>query len=107
MRNVMMKPDSALVNFPASPVGDNSKLNKYLDACYLLGDPHLGRKFVTGVPLDRRGDREKMQMEQFEDEVIGIPPGRHFHVCMGDLFDKHTVDNKWVDFAYETYRQAA
>lgn len=107
MRNVMMHPDSAVYNFPLSPLGDTSRLNKYLDYVYLLGDPHLGKKFVTGVPLNRRGDREQMQRDQFEDEVIGIKPGRHFHVCMGDLFDKFTVDNKWVDFAYETYRQAS
>lgn len=107
MRNISMNPESKLINFPLSPLGDKSRLNKYLDYTYLLGDPHLGRKFVTGVPLDRRGDREELQRKQFEDEVIGLKPGRHFHVCMGDLFDKFTVDNKWVDFAYETYRVAA
>ena len=107
MREIMMHPDSKVYNFPPSPMGDKSKLNKYLDYVYILGDPHLGKKFSTGVPLHRRGDREEMQKKQFEDEVIGIKPGRHFHVCMGDLFDKFTVANHWVDFAYETYRQAS
>lgn len=107
MRNVMMHPDSKIYNFPKSPMGPTSTLSKYLDYVYLLGDPHLGKKFTTGVPLHRRGDREQMQREQFEDEVIGLKPGRHFHVCMGDLFDKFTVANHWVEFAYQTYRQAS
>lgn len=102
-----MADNSRCITFPKSPLGDNSKLNKYLDHCYLLGDPHLGRKFTTGVPVDRKGDREEMVREQFRNEVIGLKPGRKFHVCMGDLFDKYTVDNAWVDFAYKTYREAS
>ena len=35
----------------------------------LIGDPHLGRVFKTGVPTHRLGDRERLVEEQFYAEI--------------------------------------
>lgn len=99
--------NSRIITFPESPIGITSPMNKYLNYVYLLGDPHLGRKFNSGVPLDRKGDREYEQLENFHSEVVPIKPGRDFHVTMGDLFDGFQVDNNIVEFAYRTYREAS
>jgi len=55
-----------------------------------LGDVHLGRTFRNGVPLHRRGDREKMVWDQFIQEISS----GDFDVLIqvGDLFDKFRVD---------------
>ena len=107
MKTFIMPEGSRVINFPVSSLGPNSTLDKYLQHCYLLGDPHLGRKFKTGVPVHRLGDREQAVKVDFQESLIGLKPGRKFHVCMGDLFDKFTVPNEWVEFAYQTYREAA
>lgn len=99
--------NSRIINFPPSPIGISAPLNKYLNYVYTLGDPHLGRKFLAGVPLERRGEREREQREWFHSEVVPIKLGRDFHVTMGDLFDSFQVDNETVEFAYRTYREAS
>lgn len=99
--------NSRILNFPDSPIGITSPMNKYLNYLYLLGDPHLGRKFLNGVPLERRGEREREQREWFHSEVVPIKLGRDFHVTMGDLFDSFVVDNDVVEFAYRTYKEAS
>lgn len=72
----------------------------------ILGDPHLGRKFKTGVPLHRMGDRERMQWADFEHQVMN--PGRvRWHVNMGDLFDKFVVAPEIVLRAARIYERAA
>ena len=38
----------------------------------LIGDVHAGKKFEAGVPLHRRGDRERMQIEQFRAELAAV-----------------------------------
>jgi len=68
------------------------------------GDPHLGRRFRTGVPLHRIGDREKMQWEQFEREITGAKSD--VHVCMGDIFDSFVVPPEVVLRVAEIYRRA-
>ena len=55
----------------------------------LIGDPHLGRKFEVGVPLDRRGEREKNVIEDFQARVRSRD--MDLTICMGDLFDKFAV----------------
>lgn len=70
-----------------------------------LGDPHLGRKFETGVPLHRKGDRERMQWEQFRTALLTTRA--EVHVTMGDLFDKFIVPPEVVLRAVDTYRRAA
>jgi DNA repair exonuclease SbcCD nuclease subunit len=71
---------------------------------HTIGDPHLGKRFVNGVPLHRRGEREKMVRERFVDELL-VPCD--FNVCMGDLLDKMVVDIATVLFAADEYRHAA
>ena len=68
-----------------------------------LGDPHLGKKFETGVPLHRRGDREAMQLAEFEAHLMAAPPG--LHICMGDIFDKMIVPYTVVYRAAMAYRR--
>lgn len=70
-----------------------------------LGDPHLGRKFETGVPLHRRGERERNQLAKFRDSLMQTRA--EVHVCMGDLFDKFIVPPEVVLFAAATYMEAA
>lgn len=72
----------------------------------LLGDPHLGRRFRTGVPLHRLGERETMVGEQFLAE-LRVPPGTELHVNMGDLFDKFIVPVEIVIWAADRYIEAA
>lgn len=72
----------------------------------VLGDTHLGRKFRTGVPLDRLGDREAMVWAQFEDELL-TSPKQAIHIHMGDLFDKFVVPPEVVIDAAAIYKKAA
>lgn len=55
---------------------------------WLIGDPHFGRNFANGTPLHRRGDRERMQREQFLAE---LNLDYQTIVMVGDLFDKPVV----------------
>lgn len=54
----------------------------------LIGDPHLGRKFETGVPLLRRGERERKQLAHFQ-RLLAVESD--YVVMMGDLFDSPQV----------------
>lgn len=55
-----------------------------------IGDPHLGKKF-GGVPLHRRGEREKSQFKQFSDELNA---DTNITIMVGDLFDTFNVTNE-------------
>jgi hypothetical protein len=70
-----------------------------------MGDPHLGRKFKTGVPLHRIGEREQMQWAQFSKELMSCTT--KYHINMGDLFDQFVVAPEIVLEAVRIYRQAA
>ena len=72
-----------------------------------LGDPHLGRSFLNGTPLHRRGDREIMQWADFEASLNRIPDGVKVHVCMGDLFDRWAVPFHVIRKAADAYKRAA
>lgn len=52
---------------------------------WLIGDPHLGKRFEVGVPLHRRGEREAHQMALFVEELA--TPNVDMVVMVGDLFD--------------------
>lgn len=71
---------------------------------HTLGDVHLGKKFENGVPLHRRGDRERMQFNQFVDDLA---TECSLHIQMGDLFDKMVVPYSVVFSAAMAYRAAA
>lgn len=72
---------------------------------HLLGDPHLGRSFVNGVPLARRGDRESHVDFQFYRDLLNC--NDDLHVCMGDLFDKAQVPYHVIMNTYLKYQFAA
>lgn len=75
-----------------------------LDKMTLLGDPHLGRKFLTGVPLERRGEREASVWQDFAQS---LDTDRKIHVCLGDLFDGFVVPPEVVIKAAHLYVCAA
>lgn len=70
----------------------------------LIGDPHLGRKFQTGVPLHRRGEREALQLKQFVEELRAPD---ELNICVGDLFDHPFVAFSVVLDAARAYHEAA
>jgi len=55
----------------------------------ILGDVHLGRVFKNGVPLHRRGEREKSIFDQF---CLELQTDCDVLIQVGDIFDKHRVD---------------
>lgn len=63
-----------------------------------IGDVHLGRKFRTGVPLNRRGEIENLFFTEFE-RIMRKPMQKKL-VQLGDLFDAPVVDN---DVLWRTY----
>lgn len=79
--------------------------DKIMTNIQTLGDPHLGRTFIEGVPLHRRGDREKMVWADFENSLNNV--SSKYHVCMGDLFDKSYVPYTVILRAYRAYKNAA
>lgn len=70
---------------------------------HFTGDPHLGRKFETGVPLHRRGEREASVQAQFIHELL---TPCDVNICVGDIFDKFVVAPEVVLFVVEAYREA-
>ncbi|WP_181181014.1 metallophosphoesterase [Mesorhizobium sp. B2-4-5] len=72
----------------------------------ILGDPHLGRAFVRGVSLEKRGLREKMMLEDFQQRVKASGQYDVF-ICLGDLFDKWAVPYGIVFQAAWSYLAAA
>lgn len=71
-----------------------------------LGDPHLGRQFKKGVPLARRGERERLMRRDLERQLV-VSRDTTTHICMGDLFDKPQVSYADLQHAYTAYRAAA
>lgn len=72
---------------------------------WLIGDPHLGRTFEAGVPLDRRGEREARQLQKFQTQLN--QKGLDYIVVMGDLFDHPYVGFAVVLDAYKALVNAA
>lgn len=75
-----------------------------------MGDPHLARKFVTGVAPAKKGIREAMVREHFKAHVNLFPDTgvqTALHICIGDLFDKFRVPEEDILFAAQTYIEAA
>lgn len=71
---------------------------------FLIGDPHAGKKFETGVPLHRRGEREKRQMERFRAELA---EPCDYNVCVGDVFDHPHVAYSVACAVADLYLEAA
>lgn len=76
---------------------------------YLIGDPHLGKDFLNGVPLNRRGERELHQRKTFLQELSAPErhPGLKTVIIMGDLFDKFKISNNVLVQTYEALQYAA
>ncbi|SKB63475.1 metallophosphoesterase family protein [Sphingopyxis flava] len=70
----------------------------------LIGDPHLGRKFENGVPLHRRGERERKQLTNFQEQLA---QDVDIVVSMGDTFDHPAVSNRVVMDVYNAVEAAA
>lgn len=70
-----------------------------------IGDVHLGRSYVNGVPFHMRGTMEKLQREKFEALLERGPV--EYTVLVGDLFDSFVVDPSDVDFAANALLGAA
>lgn len=62
-----------------------------------VGDVHLGRNYINGVPLDQRGKIEAKQWWEFEHLLMSSEAD--YLVQNGDIFDKFVVDNAIVDRA--------
>jgi predicted phosphodiesterase len=71
----------------------------------IMGDPHLGRRFVDGVPLARRGEREASIRKDFRDSLMA-GRGAGYHVNLGDTFDRVVVDYDTLRFAIQSYHEA-
>lgn len=71
---------------------------------HLIGDPHLGKKFEHGVPMQKRGLRERKQFQQFRDE---LETEADIIVMVGDLFDHPYVGYAVVDETAAAIRSAA
>lgn len=69
----------------------------------LIGDTHFGKKFKTGVPLNRRGELEEMFFTKFEKE---LNEPSDLVVQLGDLFDSVIVDLNTIDRVYNIINQA-
>ena len=75
-----------------------------------IGDPHIGRIWQTGVPSNRRGEREASQLAQLQQLLIPIEIGKYNTntiIIMGDLFDKAIVSNNVVKDFYNLITVAA
>lgn len=71
---------------------------------WLIGDPHLGRRFENGVPLHRRGERELAQMRKFKAE---LETDCDINIMVGDLFDHPQVSVAVIIEAVAAYERAA
>lgn len=71
---------------------------------HLIGDPHLGRKFETGVSLKNRGVREASLFQDFRDR---LETDADIIIMVGDLFDHPYVGYGVVDQAAAAIRSAA
>ncbi len=66
-----------------------------LSGIKVLGDVHAGKKFINDVPLHRRGERERMVLDQLRDELV-VGSEILAHIQVGDLFDAFEVPNAVV-----------
>lgn len=67
-----------------------------------IGDPHLGKKF-GGVPLHRTGEREALQISQFQQELNNESD---VVIMVGDLFDTFIVSNEVLLQAFDAITEA-
>lgn len=71
---------------------------------HCIGDPHLGRRFITNVPLSARGVKEQQLKDAYR---ANLNVKADIIAMMGDLFDKFDVPNDVILFAFQELEQAA
>lgn len=71
----------------------------------LIGDPHLGRKFLNGVPKNRLNDREELVYSSFQSLLN--QKNIDLYIILGDLFDKTSVSNSALNRAIDIVRDSA
>ena len=69
-----------------------------------IGDPHLGRRFITNVPLAARGVKERQLKESY---IENLSVKADYVIMMGDLFDKFDVPNDVILFAFQELEKAS
>lgn len=72
-----------------------------------IGDPHLGRRFITGVPSHRLYEREETQYAELDRLLNPSDPLIDNIVIMGDLFDRFVVSPTTVLRAVELLKKAS
>ena len=72
-----------------------------------IGDTHIGKKFKTGVPLDRLGEREELIFKAFEQQLKPETSNVNFIIHQGDLFDKPTISYTDLMRTTELIKEAA
>ena len=78
-----------------------------VDRVLFIGDPHIGRRFTTGVPSHRIGDREEFLFSTFKRLLNPTDPLITKIVIVGDLFDKFIVNPTYVYDTYEVFKQVS
>lgn len=88
-------------NIERNPIIEVVSDGKVIDKILFIGDPHLGRRFITGVPSHRVGDREAFVYAQFSRLLDNTDPLISKIIIVGDLFDKFVVSPTVV---FEAFR---
>lgn len=71
-----------------------------------LGDVHLGKRFLAGVPLHRRGEHEQMVRAAFAS-ALDEAGAYEIFIQPGDIFDTFSISNGVLLWTEETIRAAA
>ena len=72
---------------------DDQNPSVILFSIQVIGDCHLGRKFINGVPKNRLNDRENMVFSKFEN-ILNQKDRITLYDIVGDLFDKTVITNE-------------
>lgn len=89
-------------NLERNPIVSVMTDEKIIDKILFIGDPHLGRRFITGVPSHRVGEREEYVYSQFK-RLLDVSNDTLITkiIIVGDLFDKFVVSPTVV---FETFK---
>lgn len=72
----------------------------------VIGDCHLGRKFINGVPKNRLNDRENMVFSKFEN-ILNQKDRINLYAIVGDLFDKTVITNECLNRTIDVIKNSA
>lgn len=94
-------------NVERNPIINIKVDGKITNKILCIGDPHLGRRFITGVPSHRLNEREETQYAELERLLNPSDPLIDHIVIMGDLFDRFVVSPTVVLRAIELLKSAS